>query len=105
MTTGAPPPAAPQRSRARKIVPLGIALWLVLEIWLLTVVADATNALTVVALLIGAGILGSVVVKRAGGGPSGISARPFSRPSGGSRTPTHPRTTTRARTPAPATAS
>ncbi|MEV8336676.1 FxsA family membrane protein [Streptomyces niveus] len=66
MTTGAPPPAAPQRSRARKIVPLGIALWLVLEIWLLTVVADATNALTVVALLIGAGILGSVVVKRAG---------------------------------------
>ncbi|MET4926650.1 FxsA family protein [Streptomyces sp. PSRA5] len=66
MTTGAPPPAAPQRSRARKIVPLGIALWLVLEIWLLTVVADATNALTVLALLIGAGILGSVVVKRAG---------------------------------------
>lgn len=70
MTTGAPPPAphpaAPQRSRARRIVPLGIALWLVLEIWLLTVVADATNALTVLALLIGAGILGSVVVKRAG---------------------------------------
>lgn len=66
MTTGAPPPAAPQRSRARKIVPLGIALWLVLEIWLLTVVGEATNALTVVALLIGAGILGSVVVKRAG---------------------------------------
>ncbi|MET9557471.1 FxsA family membrane protein [Streptomyces sp. NPDC006645] len=66
MTTGAPPPAAPQRSRARKIVPLGIALWLVLEIWLLTVVGEATNALTVLALLIGAGVLGSVVVKRAG---------------------------------------
>ncbi|WP_405800822.1 FxsA family membrane protein [Streptomyces sp. NBC_01506] len=66
MTTGAPPPAAPQRSRARKIVPLGIALWLVLEIWLLTVVASATNALTVLLLLIGAGILGAVVVKRAG---------------------------------------
>ncbi|WP_330176835.1 FxsA family protein [Streptomyces sp. NBC_01498] len=66
MTTGAPPPAAPRRSRARTFVPLGIALWLVLEIWLLTVVADATNALTVLALLIGAGVLGSVVVKRAG---------------------------------------
>ncbi|QHY94354.1 phage T7 F exclusion suppressor FxsA [Streptomyces sp. S4.7] len=66
MTTGAPPPAAPKRSRARRIVPLGIALWLVLEIWLLTVVAGATNGLTVLLLLIGAGILGSVVVKRAG---------------------------------------
>ncbi|MFF2190429.1 FxsA family membrane protein [Streptomyces sp. NPDC058155] len=66
MTTGAPPPAAPKRSRARRIVPLGIALWLVLEIWLLTVVAEATNGLTVLLLLIGAGILGSVVVKRAG---------------------------------------
>ncbi|WP_405620264.1 FxsA family membrane protein [Streptomyces sp. NBC_01508] len=66
MTTGATPPVAPQRSRARKIVPLGIALWLVLEIWLLTVVAGATNGLTVLLLLVGAGILGSVVVKRAG---------------------------------------
>lgn len=66
MTTGAPPPAAPQRSRARKFVPLGIAVWLVLEIWLLIVVAGATNGFTVLALLIGAGLLGSVVVKRAG---------------------------------------
>ncbi|MFD3525474.1 FxsA family membrane protein [Streptomyces sp. NPDC058653] len=66
MTTGAPPPAAPQRSRARTFVPLGIAVWLVLEIWLLIVVAGATNGLTVLALLLGAGVLGSVVVKRAG---------------------------------------
>lgn len=66
MTTGAPPPVTPRRSRARTIVPLGIALWLVLEIWLLTVVAEATNALTVLLLLIGAGIVGSIVVKRAG---------------------------------------
>lgn len=66
MTTGATPPAAPQRSRARRIVLLGIALWLVLEIWLLIVVAGATNGLTVLLLLIGAGIVGSIVVKRAG---------------------------------------
>ncbi|MFD3488846.1 FxsA family membrane protein [Streptomyces sp. NPDC058665] len=66
MTTGAPPPAVSKRSRARTFVPLGIAVWLVLEIWLLTVVAGATNGLTVLALLVGAGLLGAVVVKRAG---------------------------------------
>ena len=39
MTTGATPPTAPKRSRARSFLPLAIVAWLVLEIWLLTLVA------------------------------------------------------------------
>ncbi|AVZ71878.1 hypothetical protein SLUN_06430 [Streptomyces lunaelactis] len=66
MTTGAPTPTAPKRSRARNLVPLGIAAWLVLEIWLLTVVAGAAGGLTVLALLVGGAVLGAVVIKRAG---------------------------------------
>ncbi|MFG2526621.1 FxsA family membrane protein [Streptomyces sp. NPDC048516] len=69
MTFGATPPPSsrpPQRSRARRFVPLGIAAWMVLEIWLLTVVAGATNGLTVFLLLVAGVIIGGYVVKRAG---------------------------------------
>lgn len=66
MTTGAPPPTAQRRSRARILVPLAIAAWLVLEIWLLTVVAEAASGFAVLGLLVGAAVLGAVVVKRAG---------------------------------------
>jgi UPF0716 protein FxsA len=69
MTTGAPTPthpARPRRSRLRTFLPLGIAAWLVLEIWLLTVVADAAGGLTVFLLLVAGLVLGSVVIKRAG---------------------------------------
>ncbi|WP_405878346.1 FxsA family protein [Streptomyces sp. NBC_01136] len=69
MTTGAPTPtypARPRRSRLRTFLPLGIAAWLVLEIWLLTVVAGATSGFTVFLLLVAGFILGSVVIKRAG---------------------------------------
>ena len=66
MTTGTPPPTVPKRSRARTFVPLGIAAWLVLEIWLLTVVAGATSGLTVLLLLVGGFVLGAAVIKRAG---------------------------------------
>ncbi|AWI29279.1 FxsA family protein [Streptomyces sp. ICN441] len=66
MTTGATTPTAPRRSRARTFVPLGIAAWLVLEIWLLTVVAGAAGGFTVFALLVAGGLLGAVVIKRAG---------------------------------------
>jgi UPF0716 protein FxsA len=66
MTTGTPPPIAHRRSRARLPVPLGIAVWLVLEIWLLTLVADVAGGLTVLLLLLGAVVLGSTVIKRAG---------------------------------------
>ncbi|MEW2083417.1 FxsA family membrane protein [Streptomyces sp. NPDC005283] len=66
MTTGTPAPTARRRSSARNLVPLGMAVWLVLEIWLLTLVAGAAGGLTVLALLIAGGIGGAVVIKRAG---------------------------------------
>ncbi|MFJ8636500.1 FxsA family membrane protein [Streptomyces sp. NPDC093568] len=69
MTTGAPTPtypAPPRRSRLRTFLPLGIAAWLVLEIWLLTLVAGATSGLVVFLLLVAGLVLGSVVIKRAG---------------------------------------
>jgi UPF0716 protein FxsA len=70
MTTGTPPPTPPttarKRSRARTFVPLGIAAWLVLEIWLLTLVAGAAGGLTVFLLLAGGAVLGGAVIKRAG---------------------------------------
>ncbi|MFF1380868.1 FxsA family membrane protein [Streptomyces sp. NPDC058308] len=69
MTTGAPPPirpARPRRSGPLRYLPLGIAVWLVLEIWLLTVVAGATSGLVVFLLLVGGLVLGSAVIKRAG---------------------------------------
>ncbi|MET9832489.1 FxsA family membrane protein [Streptomyces sp. NPDC006385] len=69
MTTGAPTPlypARPRRSRLRTFLPLGIAAWLVLEIWLLTVVADVAGGLAVFLLLVGGLVFGSVVIKRAG---------------------------------------
>jgi UPF0716 protein FxsA len=66
MTTGTPPPSAPKRSRARTFLPLGIAAWLALEIWLLTVVAGAAGGLTVFLLLVAGALLGGTVIKRAG---------------------------------------
>ncbi|MGW7055753.1 FxsA family membrane protein [Streptomyces sp. NPDC054887] len=66
MTTGSPPPTAPRRSRARTFVPLGVTAWLVLEVWLLTVLADAAGGFTVLLLLVAGALLGAVVVKRAG---------------------------------------
>ncbi|WP_028814022.1 FxsA family membrane protein [Streptomyces flavidovirens] len=66
MTTGSPPPTVPKRSRARTFVPLGVAAWLVLEIWLLTVVAEAAGGFAVFLLLVAGTVLGAVVIKRAG---------------------------------------
>ncbi|MEU6850526.1 FxsA family membrane protein [Actinacidiphila alni] len=72
MTMTPPPRVRPQRapqrrrSRARTIVPLAIAAWAVLEIWLLIVVAGATSGLTVFLLIIGGMVLGASAVKRAG---------------------------------------
>ncbi|MFG2287435.1 FxsA family membrane protein [Streptomyces sp. NPDC048595] len=59
-------PRPPRRSRARRFVPLGIAAFVVLEIWLLTVVAGATNGLTVFLLLVAGVLVGGYVIKRAG---------------------------------------
>ncbi|MGW1028337.1 FxsA family membrane protein [Streptomyces sp. NPDC002577] len=69
MMTGATPPpntARPRRSRPRSYLPLAIAAWLVLEIWLLTVVADAAGGFTVFLLLIAGIVVGSLLIKRAG---------------------------------------
>ncbi|MEU6552751.1 FxsA family membrane protein [Streptomyces sp. NPDC046915] len=70
MTTGVPtsqqPSTRPRRSRLRTFLPLGIAAWVVLEIWLLTVVAGAAGGLTVFLLLVAGLVAGSVVIKRAG---------------------------------------
>ncbi|MFI2509920.1 FxsA family membrane protein [Streptomyces sp. NPDC018972] len=68
MTTGAqtPYPARPRRSRLRTFLPLGVAAWLVLEIWLLTMVAGASNGLVVFLILAAGLVLGSAVIKRAG---------------------------------------
>jgi UPF0716 protein FxsA len=66
MTTGTPPPNRPRRSRARTLLPLSVAAWLVLEIWLLTVIAGAANGFTVLLILVAGAVLGGAVIKRAG---------------------------------------
>ncbi|MDQ0747067.1 UPF0716 protein FxsA [Streptomyces africanus] len=69
MTTGAQTPgnpARPRRSRLRTFLPLGLAAWLVLEIWLLILVAGASSGLVVFLVLVAGFVLGSVVIKRAG---------------------------------------
>ncbi len=59
-------PRRPPRSRLRTFLPLGFAAWLVLEIWLLTVVAGASSGFVVFLLLVAGVVLGSVVIKAAG---------------------------------------
>lgn len=72
MTTSTPPPVRPRpaqprrRSRARTVVPLVIAAWAVLEIWLLVVVASATSGLVVLLCIVAGFVLGAAAVKRAG---------------------------------------
>ncbi|PNV35576.1 hypothetical protein C1708_27320 [Streptomyces sp. DH-12] len=68
MTTGAQSPysARPRRSRLRTLLPLSVAAWLVLEIWLLTLVAGASSGLVVFLILVAGIVLGSYVIKRAG---------------------------------------
>ncbi|MEV7526327.1 FxsA family membrane protein [Streptomyces sp. NPDC091371] len=65
MTTGIST-APRRRSPARTFLPLAIAAWLILEIWLLSLVAGSAGGLTVAALLAGGLVLGAVVIKRAG---------------------------------------
>ncbi|MEV4196490.1 FxsA family protein, partial [Streptomyces toxytricini] len=68
MTGSSPAPTAAARRRkpARTFLPLAVAAWLILEIWLLGLVADAAGGLAVAALVAGGIVLGAVVVKRAG---------------------------------------
>ncbi|MBT2470764.1 FxsA family protein [Streptomyces sp. ISL-66] len=67
MTTGVPTSTAPgRRSSARTFLPLAIVAWLILEIWLLSLVAGAVGGGGVALLLVGGLVLGAVVIKRAG---------------------------------------
>ncbi|GEB48516.1 MULTISPECIES: FxsA family membrane protein [Streptomyces] len=59
------PPRRP-RSKGRTLLPLAVAAWVVLEIWLLTLVADAAGGLTVLILVVAGFLIGSAVIKRAG---------------------------------------
>ncbi|WP_338694300.1 FxsA family membrane protein [Streptomyces sp. Q6] len=69
MTTGTPPrnrPSGAKGSRLRRLLPLGVAAWVILEIWLLTMVAGATGGFTVFLILLAGLVLGGVVIKSAG---------------------------------------
>lgn len=97
MTTGTPPPTRPRRSRARRFLPLALAAWLVLEVWLLTLVASAAGGLVVLLILVAGAVLGAVVIKSAGRrafknltetlqqmpGQPGAAATPPAAPAGG----------------------
>lgn len=65
MTTGTST-APRRRSAARTYLPLAVAAWFILEIWLLSLVAGAAGGFTVALLLLGGILLGAVVIKRAG---------------------------------------
>lgn len=54
------------RSLARVVVPLALAGWIVLEVWLLTVVGGQVGAPVVLLLLLAGLLLGGAVIKRAG---------------------------------------
>ncbi|WP_330329356.1 FxsA family protein [Streptomyces sp. NBC_00536] len=67
MTTGVPTSTAPRRrSPARTFLPLAVAAWLILEIWLLSLLAGVGGGLAVALVIAGGLLLGVVVIKRAG---------------------------------------
>ena len=49
------------RRRSRPLLPLGVAVWAVLEIWLLTLVGQAWGGLTVFLILAGGLLVGTVL--------------------------------------------
>ncbi|WP_026328356.1 FxsA family membrane protein [Streptomyces sulphureus] len=55
-----------RRRRGVSFLPLGVAAWAVLEIWLFTVVADAAGWGLVLLLLVAGFFAGAVAIKRAG---------------------------------------
>ncbi|MGP3970556.1 FxsA family membrane protein [Streptomyces sp. 6N223] len=57
---------APRRRGPRALLPLGIAAWVVLEIWLLALLGDAAGGLTVFLVLVAGVVLGAAVIRRAG---------------------------------------
>lgn len=54
------------RGRVRRFLPLAVTAWLVLEIWLLTVVAGVLGWFAVLVLLVAGVFLGGSLIRRAG---------------------------------------
>ncbi|WP_229758982.1 FxsA family membrane protein [Peterkaempfera bronchialis] len=59
-------PDSGRRGRLRTVLPLLIAAWLVLEVWVALELASLLGGFTVVALLVATAVLGGWIVKRAG---------------------------------------
>ncbi|MFE5582788.1 FxsA family membrane protein [Kitasatospora sp. NPDC056531] len=66
MTQQATPTRPAPRSRIRRVLPLLITAWLVLEIWLLVLVGSWLGGFAVLLLLIAGGVIGGSLIKRAG---------------------------------------
>ncbi|MFF2079984.1 FxsA family membrane protein [Kitasatospora sp. NPDC058162] len=66
MTQQATPTRPVPRGRLRRVLPLLITAWLVLEIWLLVLVGSWLGGLAVLLLLIAGGVIGGSLIKRAG---------------------------------------
>ncbi|MFB6890462.1 FxsA family membrane protein [Kitasatospora sp. NPDC056327] len=66
MTQQATPARPAPRSKLRRLLPLLLTAWLVLEIWLLVRVGSWLGGLTVVLLLIAGAMTGGWLIKRAG---------------------------------------
>ncbi|MFF7209089.1 FxsA family membrane protein [Streptomyces sp. NPDC008238] len=76
MTISSPPPAGPRqpggdarpqrRSRPGRWIPLAVAAYVLLEIWLLILVAGAAGGLTVLLLLVVGFVCGALAVRHAG---------------------------------------
>ncbi|MGV9263103.1 FxsA family membrane protein [Kitasatospora sp. NPDC003701] len=66
MTQQATPAPQARRGKLRRVLPLVVTAWLVLEIWLLVQVGSWLGGLTVVLLLIAGAVIGGSLIKRAG---------------------------------------
>ncbi|MER7849482.1 FxsA family membrane protein [Kitasatospora sp. NPDC096077] len=66
MTQQATPTRPAPRSRLRRVLPLLITAWLVLEIWLLVLVGSWLGGFAVLLLLVAGGLIGGSLIKRAG---------------------------------------
>ncbi|MEV7770437.1 FxsA family membrane protein [Kitasatospora sp. NPDC086791] len=66
MTQQATPTRPAPRGRLRRVLPLLITAWLVLEIWLLVQVGSWLGGLAVLVLLLAGALIGGSLIKRAG---------------------------------------
>ncbi|WP_189917196.1 FxsA family membrane protein [Kitasatospora xanthocidica] len=66
MTQQATPTRPAPRGRLRRVLPLLVTAWLVLEIWLLVQVGSWLGGLTVLLLLVAGALIGGSLIKRAG---------------------------------------